>query len=80
MPPRKSDVTLVVTAYGESFSLNCEEVLFNRFRVKRGRSLSKQMPDATLCEIYETARKWTVAQQKKNGKFKFGKRMRYSYG
>ena len=74
MPAKKSDVKIVITAYGKSISLNCEEILFNRYRIKKGRSLSMKMPDATMCEVFNLARKWTVSQRKKNGKFNYGSR------
>jgi len=63
MPARRSDVKIIVEAYGQRFSLNCEEMLFDHYRVKNGRSLSRKRPYSTLTEIFEEARKWAVKQR-----------------
>lgn len=60
MPPRKSQIRITVEANGERFSISGEWMLNGRYRVKRGRSISRKMPDATLTEIFNEARKWSV--------------------
>lgn len=64
MPARKSEVKVIIEAYGQRFSLNCEEILFDQYRVKNGRSLSKKNPYSTMTEIFEESRKWAVKQRR----------------
>jgi len=71
MPARESDVKLIVVAYGKSFSLNCEEMPFNQYRVKVGRTLSSKIPYATATQIAEEVRKFMVMQQRLNDKFNY---------
>jgi len=69
MQTRKSDVKLIIVAYDKSFSLNCEEMPFNQYRVKVGRTLSSKIPYATATQIAEEIRKFMVMQQRLNNKF-----------
>ena len=57
----EADVKISIHVRGKRFSLNCIEMADGRFAVKRGRFLSEKMPSATITEIYEAARKWTVS-------------------
>ncbi len=66
MPARKSDVTVVVSAYGRSFSINAEELLHDQYRIKNGRTLSVEMPIGTATEITEEIRKFIVKQRIRN--------------
>jgi hypothetical protein len=60
MPARKADIKIAIEANGRRFNLNCERMIDGSYRVKRGRSVSKKMPYATLTEIFNEARKWAV--------------------
>jgi hypothetical protein len=60
MPQLKSDLSITVRAGDKSFTLNCIRLPDHRFLVKRGRTISKKMPTATLSEIFDTTRKWAV--------------------
>jgi hypothetical protein len=65
MPPKKSDIKIIIEVNGKRLSLNCQEWLFGKYRVKNGRSLSKKKPIATLTEIFEEGRRWAVANKHK---------------
>ena len=60
MPPNKSPLKITIECNGKKFSLNCSPVMFDRWRVKNGRSWSKKVGLVTLTEIFNLARKWTV--------------------
>lgn len=60
MPALKSDITIAVKVGSKTFSLNCVKLPDRSFLVKRGRSISKKTPRATLTEIFEVARKFAV--------------------
>lgn len=66
MPARKSDLKITIEANGKRFSLNCEKLLWNTYRVKVGRSRSVKMPMATPTQIFNEARKWAVKTMKIN--------------
>ena len=60
----KSDLSIAIKIGNESFTLNCVQLPDSRFLVKRGRNVSEKMPYATVTDIYEAARKWTVSRLK----------------
>lgn len=60
MPARKADLRITIETNGQRFSLNCERMMHDQYRVKRGRTVSRKMPVATLTEIFTEARKWAV--------------------
>lgn len=61
MPSLKSDITIAVKAGSKSFSLNCVKLPDRSYLAKRGRSVSRKMPRATLSAIFMEARKWAIA-------------------
>ena len=63
MPPKKSNIKIIIEVNGKRLSLNCSETLFGRYRVKNGRSISKKKPIATLTEIFDDGRRWVVANK-----------------
>ena len=60
MPSLKSDITIIIKAGAESFSIGGVRMINNKFLIKRGRSRSEKTPTATLTEIFTAARKWAV--------------------
>lgn len=56
----KSTIKITIEANGDKFSLNLAPSLFGKFSVKVGRTPSKKHRIATLTEVFELLRVWTV--------------------
>jgi len=63
MPARKSNIKIIIEANGKRFSINCRRNLFNKYRIKLGRSKSIKTGLLTITEITELTRKWLVKQE-----------------
>lgn len=60
MPALKSNLYLTIRAGEKSFAIGGVRLPDGRYAIKRGRSWSRKMPQATLTEIFTQARKWAV--------------------
>lgn len=72
MPPRKSQIRIIIEVNGERFSISGEWMLDGKYRVKRGRSLSTKKPVATLSEIFNESRKWAVEKMNRYDYLRLG--------
>ena len=60
MPALKSDINIPIRIGEKLFSIGGVLLPDGKYLIKRGRSYSKKIPQATLTEIFTQARKWAV--------------------
>lgn len=56
----KPDLEIIVEAGGKRFSIGACRLVGSRYLIKRGRSWSRKLPQATLTQVFAEARKWAV--------------------
>ena len=60
MPALKSDINIPIRIGEKLFSIGGVLLPDGKYLIKRGRSYSKKIPQATLTEFFTQARKWAA--------------------
>jgi len=59
-------IRISIEVGGGKFSLNCHPMLFDKYKVKRGRSWSNKVGLITMTGIFDLCRKWAVMKTKED--------------